>query len=207
MQSFWAKARWMLAGVLALFVVSALAGVVSGGALDPPGAPGSTMLRLSDLPPAWHQLLASNDGGGNGCNSLRFQCVLNDTGVLDRETGLVWQRNVAPDATTLGTALISGCDTLELGGRYGWRLPVINEIRSLADTSPDHLPDGHPFVGVLTAAEDTFWTTSVFPAPSVGPLQALVFDADAPGQFLIKPEAESHRRWCVRGGSEFDVRL
>ena len=36
------RAGWLIAGVLALFVVAALTGVVSGGPLDPPGAPSAT---------------------------------------------------------------------------------------------------------------------------------------------------------------------
>ena len=36
------RAGWLVAGVLALFVVAALTGVVSGGPLDPPGAPSAT---------------------------------------------------------------------------------------------------------------------------------------------------------------------
>ena len=200
-----AKLGWLLAGVLSVYVVSAMAGVVSGGQLDPPGVPGSTMLGLDELPPAWHQILQADDGQGDGCDSTRFECVMGGVAVLDRETGLVWQRAVAPDATTYGGELISGCDQLELGGRYGWRLPSINEIRSLADTSADHLPDGHPFTGVLTPGADTFWTSTVIATPGAL-VQIAVFNADAPGAFLFPQETESHRHWCVRGGSEADTR-
>ena len=36
------RAGWLVAGVLALFVVAAMTGVVRGGPLDPPGAPSAT---------------------------------------------------------------------------------------------------------------------------------------------------------------------
>ena len=36
------RSGWLVAGVLALFVVAAMTGVVSGGPLDPPGAPSSS---------------------------------------------------------------------------------------------------------------------------------------------------------------------
>ena len=36
------RAGWLVAGVLALFVVAAMTGIVSGGPLDPPGAPSAT---------------------------------------------------------------------------------------------------------------------------------------------------------------------
>lgn len=197
------KLGWMLAGVLALFTVSTLAGVVSGGPLDPPGDPGSTMVRLSELPPSWHQILPANDGTG-ACNSSRFQCVLNDAAVLDKETGLVWQRTPRPDALPNLLVTTEWCDEVEVGGRYGWRLPTIHEIRSLADTSADRLPDGHPFIGILTPADDRFWTTSFYSATN-GTLY--VFSADSPGLTIREPNgAAPYRPWCVRGGTAWNER-
>ena len=45
------RAGWVLAGVLALLLVAALAGVVRGGPLDPPGSPGPTdATQITALP-------------------------------------------------------------------------------------------------------------------------------------------------------------
>ena len=90
------RAGWLVAGVLALFVVAAMTGVVSGGPLDPPGAPAPTQKTLDEIPGSWSRALSAT----GGCTSERFQCVLGDVAVLDRETGLVWER--VPSAVGTG---------------------------------------------------------------------------------------------------------
>mgnify|MGYP001616446509 CR=1 FL=1 len=45
------KVAWAIAGVLALFVVVSMTGVVSGGPLDPPGAPSSTLPQVEPRNP------------------------------------------------------------------------------------------------------------------------------------------------------------
>jgi hypothetical protein len=48
------RAGWLVAGLLALFVAAAISGVVSGGPLDPPGPPASTLPQVeprSPIPP------------------------------------------------------------------------------------------------------------------------------------------------------------
>ena len=51
MRNTWNRAGWLMAAVLALFVVAAMAAVVRGGPLDPPGGPGSTdAVRLPGTP-------------------------------------------------------------------------------------------------------------------------------------------------------------
>ena len=111
----------------------------------------------------------------------------------------MWQRTVAPDSGDLLANRL--CERLELGGRYGWRLPKIQEMLTLADASPDHLPDGHPFIGVLTPPDHVFWTVTVYPGFAVG------LDFDAPGSFSLVSGSGMARRWCVRGaGDAFDPR-
>src|SRR5262245_64403301 len=84
--------------------------------------------------------------------STRFIVLsnMNSQAVLDRETGLVWQRSPLPP--TSWTSASSVCAVTGTGGRMGWRLPTVNEITSLFDpsafgasgTNPP-LPAGHPF--------------------------------------------------------------
>ena len=89
--------------------------------------------------PSWDQTLPS---------STRFIVLsnMNSDAVLDRETGLVWER--APDATTLSWPLAqTQCVTKTVSNRRGWRLPTIQELQSLVDPTQLNptLPAGHPF--------------------------------------------------------------
>ena len=78
--------------------------------------------------PAWDQTLAS---------STRFLILIggfSNQAVLDRETGLVWQRSPDTAPTTWLNAR-KGCINKSVGAvqRKGWRLPSINELASLLD--------------------------------------------------------------------------
>ena len=66
MSGMMSRAGWIVAGALALLVVAALAGVVTGGPLDPPGAPAPTGKTLDQIPGSWDRKLAADDGVGGG---------------------------------------------------------------------------------------------------------------------------------------------
>jgi len=95
--------------------------------------------------PSWDQTLPA---------TTRFVVLanFNSQAVLDRETGLVWQRSPdAPaDAASSFGQYSSRCLEKTTGNRRGWRLPTINELESLFDpsaTAAPWLPAGHPFTG------------------------------------------------------------
>ena len=71
-----------------------------------------------------------------------------DDVVLDKETGLVWER--APSITQMHwNTAVCNCYDKYLGGRKGWRLPTIEELTSLVDPNYNpSLPVGHPFINV-----------------------------------------------------------
>lgn len=138
--------------------------------------------------PSWSQQLATN----------RFVVLANwnSEAVLDRETGVVWERS--PDLTqrTWEDAQ-RHCIDRAVGGRKGWRLPHIQELSSLVDPAiptpaPTTLPSGHPFL----AEPVTVWSATasvefpfaawrvLFPRGLAGPIN--------------KTSALS--AWCVRGG-------
>ena len=123
---------WALTGALALTAVLALARATVAGPLDPPGPVASTMRTVDELLPSWGKTLSST----GGCTSQRFTCVLGNAAVLDHETGLVWQR--VPSATSIDFLTADQtCREAKIGGRYGWRLPAIDELLSLDDdTTP-----------------------------------------------------------------------
>ncbi|MGD9971511.1 MAG: alpha/beta fold hydrolase [Desulfatirhabdiaceae bacterium] len=57
-----------------------------------------------------------------------------DGTVTDSSTGLTWQQETPDNAMTWKNAL-AYCEGLSLGGHSDWRLPTINELRSLVDYS------------------------------------------------------------------------
>ena len=142
------------------------------------------------IPPAWYQKLPASD---------RFQLVLDDAAVLDKETGLVWEQS--PDTTTqIWSTAIYYAYNKNVGGRGGWRLPTIEELRSLVDPTQSNpaLPSGHPFTNVQS---DYYWssTTNVNPTSNawyVGFYNGNVNTANKGGSFYV---------WYVRGGHGHDA--
>jgi hypothetical protein len=131
--------------------------------------------------------------------------VFNSEAVLDRETGLVWERTPSVEAMAWPNARLF-CAQKSVGGRGGWRLPAFSELASLIDTSvlaseTIRLPRGHPFLDVQLTA---YWSaTSVAAEPGfafivnffvpVGGTPTVVTDANTGGT--------SCPAWAVRGGS------
>ena len=103
--------------------------------------------------PSWDQILPDEE---------RFEQVMprgrNSQAVLDRETGLVWQRDTS-DSQYDWYGAQTYCYGLEIGGRKGWRLPTIDELATLVDSSQisPALPDGHPFTNVKFA---DYWSST-----------------------------------------------
>lgn len=120
--------------------------------------------------------------------------------VLDKETGLVWQKNVSSDIVTWEAAQIY-CNNLSLGGRMGWRLPTVQELASLVDKTQSYpaLPSGHPFTNVTPYA--VYWSATTYAdytinAWCVGMPNGLVGSYSKPGAPVSV--------WCVRGGQGVD---
>jgi hypothetical protein len=200
MRSIFPKAGWMLNGVLALYVLSALAGAVTGGPLDPPGPPGPTQKTLDLIPGSWAQLLDSTDGDGAGCGSSRFRCVMSGEAVLDLETGLVWQLTASACADCPWEQTFNGCLSAEDGGRQGWRLPRIEELMSLIDPVTN-LPAAD---GPISLAGTSFWSATTAAGTAFVPKHAytLEFDAES-NHFWSSRHKETEvvdASMCVRGG-------
>jgi hypothetical protein len=201
-------------------IVAMLASGARGGPLDPPGAPASTMHTLDELyttannvPQSWDRKLDSTNGSFGfpllpaGCNSDRFQCVFwrqitlsvsAYDGVLDRETGLVWQRAPSISAGHWDAAR-QYCATVNTGGRNGWRLPTTAEFLSLRDESiatDPQLPSGNPFVMSQTG---TGWWTSTENLSNPADADAVSLGPNS--QLLASPEKANSAlsAWCVRG--------
>jgi hypothetical protein len=94
-------------------------------------------------------------------NAGRFKVLrnFNDEAVLDKETGLVWERQPSSRAVPWTNARLV-CAQKGVGGRGGWRLPSFYELASLVDPTVrlnPQLPAGHPFLEVQAS---NYWTES-----------------------------------------------
>ena len=118
--------------------------------------------------------------------------------VLDRETGLVWEKTPDPSLKNWDDAC-GHCYRKELGGRRGWRLPTIEELASLVDSSNvgPSLPGGSPF----TRVRSYYYWSATNDAFSERDAWYIVFAAGYVGKG--NKDAESYV-WCVRGGSGGD---
>jgi hypothetical protein len=144
--------------------------------------------------PSWNQTLPS---------STRF-IVLSNMGsnaVLDRETGLVWER-VPSTETFAWLNALSHCLDSNTGGRTGWRLPTIQELLSLVDRSQTPaLPSGHPFT-----VPSFFWSASTSAgSPDAAWMVGLrTFVGRPPGGVLANHKSNTTGAWCVCGGQGVD---
>ncbi len=137
---------------------------------------------------AWDRVMPSEE---------RFSIVMSGAGVLDRETGLVWEKSINTSTFTFFNAA-AHCNTKTVGGRRGWRVPSIWELGTLVDDSSSSpvLPTGHPFVNV-PSGNPIFWTN--VPHGSDG-TWALNLDSGWMGYYNWN---SSGYIWCVRGGDPY----
>ena len=135
----------------------------------------------------------------------------NNEAVLDRETGLVWERS---PLTTIHqwVPARSQCTSRTTGGRRAWRLPSVHELATLMDPNnpqgnPD-LPVGHPFDRAAVQSA-TYWSATTDanrPADVAAfrPAFPWVVNFDTSSVFIDDPTS-SFFVWCVRGGMNADA--
>lgn len=129
--------------------------------------------------------------------------------VLDRETGLVWERSPSTSTFTWEEAQFH-CNGLDLpptrtgahaGNRLGWRLPTLQELASLVDLTVPFpgptLPAGHPFTNVQPSV---YWSATTSDT-GTGIAWVVIFSDGFPGSF---GESSTLDVWCVRGGHGVD---
>ena len=180
------RALTYIVGIIALAI-----GLVSGSALAQTTANGPYYAN-----PSWDQTLPSN---------TRFIVLSNfsSNAVLDRETGLVWEKS--PSTISFGWKIAQDiCNGLSLGNRKGWRLPTVQELASLVDPSVappgPTLPGGNPFTNVQTS---DYWTaTSQADSPVIG-AWVVRFNSGVVTDGANKSDTLFF--WCVRGGQGVDA--
>jgi len=144
------------------------------------------------IPPSWSRKLPAAE---------RFELVLDGAAVLDKETGLVWEKAPSPGTFTW-TAAYSSCMNLQLGGRMGWRLPTIEQLASLVDPSVSPpgptLPTGHPFINVQPSY---YWSAKTLPLAT-----SYAWDVNLRYGFVtLDLKDRTYHSWCVRGGDTYEA--
>ena len=142
--------------------------------------------------PSWDQTLPA---------STRFIVLTNfgSAAVLDRETGLVWEKSPILSSFIWSSAQFH-CNRLTTGGRLGWRLPTLQELASLVDPSVlpgPTLPSGHPFSNVQSS---DYWSATSFAGGNAFAWAVRFNDGDVG----LVDRGTLHAAWCVRGGQGVD---
>ena len=90
--------------VVTAFITTALAlpALIRAGALEPTAPPGSTMKTLDQIPPIWGIKIGS-------CFERFDRWVMDAEGVLDKETGLGWEKSIGDYATVWVTLASAYC--------------------------------------------------------------------------------------------------
>lgn len=132
----------------------------------------------------------------NASNRFVVLAAFSDEAVLDKETQLVWQRTPYSSLSAVWPAAHHVCDRASIGGRYGWRLPSINELASLLESRDGvyRLQDGHPFREVTASM---YWSSTPYPT-SINVAEVLHFGGSQPVS-IQGTGSSTPRIWCVRG--------
>lgn len=177
--------RWLM-GLMAMGIMAVAVGMASSVQAQ------TTSTGPYYATPSWDQTLPA---------ATRFVILSNFNGeaVLDRNTGLVWEKSPGSDGQRWSNARLS-CMNKVIGGQKSWRLPAIAELASLVDPTQSNpsLPPGHPFTNVLSAF---YWSAST-DAGNPTEVWGVGFGR---GDVDNGSKTTSIRAWCVRGGSNADA--
>jgi len=155
--------------------------------------------------PSWDQTLPCS--APNKCPRFIVLSNMNGEAVLDRETGLVWERSPgdpqSPQVYANWHQAHLRCADRRRGNRLGWRVPTIHELTTLMDPSVPFpgpaLPAGHPFnisVDRNNSSSVRFWSaTRHTTGNGVGFVDFSVAGVELRGNELFPLSY-----WCVRGG-------
>ncbi len=155
------------------------------------------VVQLMVVTVAWGLDLKSWDEQINDKTRFIVLKEFSNDAVLDKETGLVWEKTPSGSSNFRGSPV--NCNSRIVGDRMGWRGPTVAELASLIepDNSSPALPNGHPFEDVKSAK---YWSTTTKPDFSMKGLT--VNFAGGTGYQIVDStvKTENHFFWCVRGG-------
>lgn len=176
------KKRRFVAVTMGVLALGGLLEAASGRADVPMGAQGGP----SDLPATQRFVI--------------LPTFTNDA-VLDKASGLVWEKS--PQATSVRwTEGRRICNEKRVGGQKGWRLPSLEELSGLVDSSVAPpglaLPPGHPFLAIRSSV---YWSST---RPGEDPKGAWGVHFGLGGGATFINWAHSVQVWCVRDGVTAD---
>ena len=167
--------------------------LVLGGLLvaaDAPGVP-------TDLP----GIIQNRDKALPAAQRFVILPAFNSDAVLDKETGLVWEKSPQTTSAKWSVARRT-CIEKSVGGQKGWRLPSMPELHSLVDPTiappGPTLPPGHPFQAVQSAV---YWSETRVGEDPTG-AWAVHFGLGGGAVFIKWTHAV--QVWCVRDGMNAD---
>jgi len=202
----YSKKKWLgVAGALLVSGVLFIAGLGSPGAQ----AAGNPLNEILDK---LNQILTAINGIQQSNSTLRWDQSLpaaqrfvilpafNNEAVLDKNTGLVWERSPQASPTVWSNA-VGACIRKTVGGLKGWRLPSGPELASLVDPSVPPgltLPPGHPFLNV----QSFYWSASTVAADPMLAWYVRFGNGSVENDFKTFLGGNF---WCVRGPMQESV--
>jgi Protein of unknown function (DUF1566) len=111
-----------------------------------------------------------------------------------------WQQNPGANGSDIWTNALVACQSIAFGGRFGWRLPSVEELITLLDPTTMTLFAGSPLT--LPATNPAFWTATTL-SSNTDLAEYVSFVTQPPGS-ISSPvaalnKANAQRFWCVRG--------
>ena len=205
--------KWLRGlGVMVLSGIFAMAnygtGIPQAGAQAAP-PPAQLLTLLNEINAKLNALTNSVGGIQEGHHTQRWDqnlpaaqrfailAAFNSEAVLDKETGLVWEKS--PATTTHNwNAARTECIARTTGGRKGWRLPSVHELNSLVDPSVASpgplLSPGHPFLNVQS---EFYWAAT---KNFLNPATAFEMSFGTGQSGAGNTDSNNKPVWCVRGG-------
>jgi hypothetical protein len=175
--------------------------IISIGLLLIGGVPGATI--VSGTPAEVPGVIKRPDATMAGAQRFVILPALNNDGVLDKATGLVWEKS-PQTASAKWSVARRICAEKNIGGQKGWRLPSLSELQSVVDPSiappGPTLPPGHPFLAVQSAV---YWSDT---RPGEDPKGAWAVHFGLGGGAVFIHWTHAVQVWCVYDGLRADHR-
>jgi hypothetical protein len=175
----------------------AIVGILALVLMTVPAAKADAQTIPANSNPSWDLQLRCDQAQ---CPRFVVLSKFDDAAVLDRETGLVWERTAVQGQADWSNAQFQ-CNRLTVANRKGWRLPTIQELATLLDpsvafTGVPALPIGHPF----TVAPVFYWSSTTGQTPDLA--WGVIVNNASP---VTTNKVGLFSRWCVRGGAGVDA--